>query len=230
MSADKKDIPTPEETDKNTEERLDEEARQKAEEVVAPTGDLPAQAGGADDPEKATPEEEKVKKTAKKAEKKKTEEKAETKKEKDEESAEEEGRTLKKDEYIEGLGRRKRATARVRIYSAEKGKAASNGGFEVNGQSAEDFFVKWQQEVSAEPLERVAMADKLRVTVQVKGGGPTGQAEATRMGLSRALVELEPSFKGKLKRAGFLTRDPREKERKKPGLKKARRAPQFSKR
>jgi len=141
-----------------------------------------------------------------------------------------EARKLKKGEYIEGVGRRKRSTARVRIFSVPAAQSVKAKDFEINEKSGKIFFQDWQHTTALAPLERVGLENAIAMTVKVKGGGITGQAEAVRMGLSRALVELEPSYRGKLKRAGFLTRDPREKERKKYGLKKARRAPQFSKR
>lgn len=139
-------------------------------------------------------------------------------------------RTLKKGEYIEGNGRRKRSSARVRIFESTEANSVSSVDFDVNGKKGKDFFQAWQYKVTVEPLEKTDTLKKLSMSVHVSGGGITGQAEAVRMGLSRALIELEPSFKSKLRRLGFLTRDPREKERKKYGLKKARRAPQFSKR
>lgn len=139
-------------------------------------------------------------------------------------------RTLKKGEYVEGRGRRKRSSARVRIFQSTEVNSVSAADFDVNGKKGRDFFQAWQYKVTVEPLEKTDTLKKLSMSVHVTGGGITGQAEAVRMGLSRALIELEPSYKSKLRRLGYLTRDPREKERKKYGLKKARRAPQFSKR
>ncbi len=212
MPADKNDIPTPEEANKNDAERL-EQAAVDADEVVETAEDaevLVAQEKLEQKTEEpssvAAPEDTKMKEGVP------------------------QGKTLKKGEYIEGLGRRKRATARVRIFSVPAADAVASKDFEINGMQGKEFFQAWQHETVIAPLERSQLIDKIAMTVQVKGGGITGQAEAVRMGLSRALVELEPSLKGKLKRAGFLTRDPREKERKKYGLRKARRAPQFSKR
>lgn len=134
-------------------------------------------------------------------------------------------RTLKSGEYIEAVGRRKRAVARVRIFSSKSAKD-----FTINGTPGAKYFKERYLQRAIEPLERVGLAGKLSLSVRVQGGGTTGQAEAVRMGLSRALDKLDSSFHGKLKRAGYLTRDSREKERRKYGLKKARRAPQFSKR
>ena len=123
-----------------------------------------------------------------------------------------------------GTGRRKTATARTRIY-------AGSGGITVNGRSFEEYFPrKTLQMIIRQPLVLSKLADKLDVRINVAGGGVTGQAEAVRHGISRALLSADPSLRGVLKRAGFLTRDPRMKERKKYGLKAARRAPQFSKR
>lgn len=139
-------------------------------------------------------------------------------------------RTLKKGEYIEGNGRRKRSSARVRIFESTEANSVSSTDFEVNGKKGKDYFQAWQYKVSIEPLEKTDNLKTFSMSVHVSGGGITGQAEAVRMGLSRALIEFDPSLKSKLRRLGYLTRDPREKERKKYGLKKARRAPQFSKR
>jgi len=127
--------------------------------------------------------------------------------------------------YYEAVGRRKSAVARVRIY--EKGK----GSFMVNDKSLKDFFSFFDFENQAiSPLISVGLREKFDVTVKVSGGGLRGQAEAIRHGLSRALVKIDEKNKTILKKQGFLTRDPRKKERKKPGLKRARRAPQWRKR
>jgi len=137
---------------------------------------------------------------------------------------------LKKGEYVEGRGRRKRSSARVRIFSVTEPQSVVGSDFSVNGKNGKDYFQVWQYSLALEPLTKTDLGNKFSMTVHVYGGGITGQAEAVRMGLSRALVSLDPSLKSKLRRYGYLTRDPREKERKKYGLKKARRAPQFSKR
>lgn len=137
---------------------------------------------------------------------------------------------LKKDEYHEGIGRRKRATARVRIYSSTPLQSVEKKSFSVNSQGADKYFGEKYRNVAVSPLKILKLLDKFRLSVQVHGGGTNASAEAIRMGLARALVAIDPSFRKELKRAGYLTRDPREKERKKYGLKKARRAPQWRKR
>lgn len=128
--------------------------------------------------------------------------------------------------YYEGVGRRKTASARVRLYSKDKKK------FVVNGKPLEEYFANKLHliEEARASLELLKMSSKLGVTVQVKGGGATGQAGAIRHASARALVKFNPDFRQKLSRAGHLTRDSRMKERKKPGLKKARKAPQWGKR
>jgi len=132
--------------------------------------------------------------------------------------------------YYEAVGRRKRAVARVRLFTCqpfedEKGKIL------INEKSYFDFFPTLElQQVVASPLLKMKSLNRFEATVKVKGGGLRGQAEAIRHGLARALVKFNPDFSKKLKRAGFLHRDPRKKERKKYGLKKARRAPQWKKR
>lgn len=127
--------------------------------------------------------------------------------------------------YYKGVGRRKTSSARVRVYPEGEGK------FEVNQRSLEDYFSNPSSLKKAKaPLEISGLLSEVRVSVLVEGGGFNGQAEAVRHGLARALVELNPDFKEKMKEYGFLTRDPRMKERKKPGLKGARRAPQWQKR
>ena len=127
-------------------------------------------------------------------------------------------------EFDYGTGRRKNATARTRLY-------AGNGTIEINGRKVEDYFPrKTLQMIIRQPLVLTKLVDKFDVKVNVCGGGVTGQAEAVRHGISRALLGLNAEYRAALKAAGFLTRDPRMKERKKYGLKAARRAPQFSKR
>lgn len=123
-----------------------------------------------------------------------------------------------------GTGRRKKAIARVRIMPG-------TGVMQINKRSLDDFFgLDTLKFIVNQPLVTTDMTGKLDVYVNVRGGGFTGQAGAIRHGISRALVELDAGNKPVLKKAGFLTRDPRMKERKKYGLKKARKAPQFSKR
>lgn len=126
--------------------------------------------------------------------------------------------------YFEGVGRRKRATARVRLYPGD-------GRLVVNDKPLADYFGRRQDQIQAvEPLNATHNEGRYNVSVVVKGGGITGQAQAIRQGLARALQTLDPELRSALREAGFLTRDPREKERKKPGLKKARKAPQYTKR
>ena len=130
-----------------------------------------------------------------------------------------------KKKYFYGTGRRKSSVARVRVY--ENG----TGSITVNGRDTNDYFgLDTLKLVVNQPLVTTAMVGKVDIVVTVCGGGVSGQAGAIRHGISRALVLLNPEFRATLKAAGFMTRDPRMKERKKYGLKAARRAPQFSKR
>lgn len=126
--------------------------------------------------------------------------------------------------YIEAVGRRKTSTARVRIF-------LSGSGVEINGKDQKSYFptVEMQNIISA-PLKEVKKIKDISVSAKINGGGIHSQAEALRHGLSRALVKFDQEFRAKLKKAGFLKRDPRMKERRKFGLKKARKAPQWSKR
>jgi len=125
---------------------------------------------------------------------------------------------------IQTVGRRKRAIARVRL-------VPGSGKYVVNGKTLEDYFPsKVHQQTVAEPFVTVEAGDNFDVLVNIKGGGSTGQAGALRLGIARALLEVDPNMRPALKAAGFLTRDSREKESKKYGLKKARKAPQYSKR
>lgn len=126
--------------------------------------------------------------------------------------------------YYEGLGRRKTAIARVRLYTKKKE-------FLVNEKDYKIYFpiVKLQKTLEV-PFEKMKCLGKFGFTAKVSGGGFNAQAEAIRLGISRALVEFNADFKKRLRRTGFLTRDSRKVERKKYGLKKARRAPQWSKR
>lgn len=123
-----------------------------------------------------------------------------------------------------GTGRRKKAIARVRL-------VPGNGTVNINKRSIDDYFgLDTLKFIVNQPLALTNTADKFDVFVNVKGGGLSGQAGAIRHGIARALVVADAGYKTEIKKAGFLTRDPRMKERKKYGLKKARRAPQFSKR
>jgi small subunit ribosomal protein S9 len=127
--------------------------------------------------------------------------------------------------YYEGLGRRKSATARVRLH------AGGEGQFIINGKVHDNFFGREIDIMRIMlPLQLTQTENQFNVTVLVKGGGITGQADAISMGISRALLKLNPEFRSTLRKAGLLTRDAREKERKKPGLKRARKAPQYTKR
>lgn len=127
--------------------------------------------------------------------------------------------------YWEAVGRRKTAIARVRLFTR------GDKGIWVNDKPADRHFqYPGLQGVVEEPLKKMKSQDRFRVSAKVKGGGIHAQAEAIRHGISRALVKFNPDFRKRLKRAGFLTRDPRMKERKKFGLKGARRAPQWAKR
>ena len=132
---------------------------------------------------------------------------------------------LKKKLQFWGTGRRKKAIARVRLIPG------GNGTIVINDRAFEDYFPQGTlQYIVKQPLVAVDVETKYDVMVNVIGGGYTGQAGAIRLGVARALLEAEENCRPVLKSAGFLTRDPRAKERKKYGLKKARRAPQFSKR
>jgi small subunit ribosomal protein S9 len=128
--------------------------------------------------------------------------------------------------YYEGVGRRKAASARVRLYTDENA-----GQIVVNGRPAEEYFTRLGDlQVVREPLQAVGLEGNFFVSVLVKGGGVTGQADAVRHGVARALLKSDPELRSVLRRGGYLTRDPRVKERKKPGLKRARKAPQYTKR
>jgi len=128
-------------------------------------------------------------------------------------------------QFYEGIGRRKESIARVRVMSGA-------GQFTVNTKSAEEYFTRFGDlqrvfgpfEAAGEPRAH------LDVVVKVSGGGVTGQTDAVAMGVARALILMKPDAKNALRKAGFLSRDPREKERKKPGLKRARKAPTYTKR
>ena len=130
-----------------------------------------------------------------------------------------------KKKYFYGTGRRKSSVARVRVY--ENG----TGAITINGRDINDYFgLETLKLVVRQPLVTTELVDKVDVVVSVCGGGVSGQAGAIRHGIARALLTVNPEYRASLKAAGFLTRDPRMKERKKYGLKAARRAPQFSKR
>ena len=126
--------------------------------------------------------------------------------------------------FFYGTGRRKSSVARVRLYQG-------TGKVTINGRDIDDYFgLETLKLVVRQPLNTTDLLGKVDIVVTVAGGGVSGQAGAIRHGISRALLTLNPEYRASLKAAGFLTRDPRMKERKKYGLKAARRAPQFSKR
>jgi len=133
--------------------------------------------------------------------------------------------TPKPEKYFEAEGRRKTAVARIRLFTlGEKG-------FLVNAKSLQQYFPTFElQQITQASLEKMKCLDKFRVSARVQGGGLHAQAEAIRRGIARALVLFNPDFRKRLKAAGFLRRDPRMRERKKFGLKRARRAPQWQKR
>ena len=125
---------------------------------------------------------------------------------------------------IQTVGRRKEAIVRVRLLPG-------TGQFTLNGRTIEDYFPnKVHQQLIREPFVILEKAEQYDVVGLLHGGGTSGQAGALRLGIARALIEIDPDDRPALKKAGFLTRDPRAKERKKYGLKKARKAPQYSKR
>ena len=127
--------------------------------------------------------------------------------------------------FFEAVGRRKTAVARVHL------QAQASKEFAINGRSLDKYFPAPElQQIALSSLEKMNCRDKFSVTAKVNGGGLHAQAEALRHGIARALTEFNPEFHNQLKKAGFLTRDPRMRERKKFGLKRARRAPQWTKR
>jgi small subunit ribosomal protein S9 len=128
-------------------------------------------------------------------------------------------------DYYEAVGRRKSATARVRLYPGGEGSII------VNERPVTDYFdVEATLARLYAPLRATAMENRFNISAKVNGGGFTGQADAVALGIARALVKADPEVRTLLRRGGFLTRDARVKERKKPGLKRARKAPQYTKR
>ncbi|MEE3848902.1 30S ribosomal protein S9 [Gordonia sp. LSe1-13] len=128
------------------------------------------------------------------------------------------------DRPVQTVGRRKEAVVRVRL-------VPGSGNFDLNGRSLEDYFPnKVHQQLIKAPLVTVERTESFDIFAKLVGGGPSGQAGALRLGIARALIEVTPEDRPALKKAGFLTRDPRAVERKKYGLKKARKASQYSKR
>lgn len=128
-------------------------------------------------------------------------------------------------QYYEGIGRRKAATARVRLYPNGTGNVI------INDKDGRDYLPRaGDYEVMVEPLTLIGQENNYDMTVHVNGGGITGQRDAIKLGVARALLKLDPELRPRLRSAAFLTRDSREKERKKPGLKRARKAPTYTKR
>ena len=131
---------------------------------------------------------------------------------------------MERDSRFQATGKRKRSIARVTLLPGD-------GKFEINGRTIEEFFPRpLHQTMAKQPLTTTGYETSVDVRIRVHGGGIGGQAGAVRHGISRALTEIDPELRGELKRRGFLTRDARVKERRKAGLKKARKKPQFSKR
>jgi len=128
-------------------------------------------------------------------------------------------------QYYEGIGRRKESTARVRVMSG-------SGRFLINDKSLEDYFTRLgDSQAILAPLQASGeKREQLDITVVVRGGGVTGQTSAVQLGVARALIKMNPDLRSLLRKGGFLTRDARIKERKKPGLKRARKAPTYTKR
>jgi small subunit ribosomal protein S9 len=128
-------------------------------------------------------------------------------------------------QYYEGIGRRKESTARVRLMSG-------SGKFVVNEKPAEDYFPRLgDMQAILAPLQTAnENREQLDISVVVKGGGVTGQTSAVQLGVARALLKMNPDLRAAMRKSGFLTRDARIKERKKPGLKRARKAPTYTKR
>jgi small subunit ribosomal protein S9 len=129
-----------------------------------------------------------------------------------------------KGKYIKAIGRRKTASAQVRVYLSGKGEIV------VNGRPVEKYFDEDRAAICVQPLKLTGVGKDVDISVLCKGGGVNSQAEAMRHGLARVLILLDPELNGAIRAKGWMTRDSRKVERKKPGLKKARRAPQWSKR
>lgn len=128
-------------------------------------------------------------------------------------------------QYVFAVGRRKRATARIFMYRE------GGGEIEVNGRPADKYFgTELLRHTARASLEQSPFKKSVRIVVKVQGGGSNGQAEAVRLGITHALLKLDETLRPVFRARGYMTRDPREKERKKPGLKRARRAPQWQKR
>ncbi|PJE57726.1 MAG: 30S ribosomal protein S9 [Candidatus Portnoybacteria bacterium CG10_big_fil_rev_8_21_14_0_10_38_18] len=172
------------------------------------------------------PKKSKTKKSSKAAKKSRKTKVIEPEKEKVVEASTEIGK-----DYFEAVGRRKTAIARVRLFTSNPVNSIGEGNLLINDKPYKNYFPNLLLQKTVEsPLSRLKSMNRFRGTVKVKGGGVSAQAEAIRHGLSRALILFDTNFRKKLKKAGYLTRDSREVERKKFGLKKARRGPQWSKR
>jgi len=141
-------------------------------------------------------------------------------------------KTIPVEKYFQGIGRRKLSVARVKVFIFVAKKASkAEPEIVVNGKPYKEYFTLLElKEIVGSPLKAVSSDGISKVSITVRGGGIRGQAESARLGIARALVLKDQEFKKTLKDLGYLTRDARMVERKKPGLKKARRAPQFSKR
>lgn len=143
----------------------------------------------------------------------------------------EQTKKIKEKKYYEAVGRRKSSIARVRLFTSSPFQSVMEGNLIVNNRPHKEFFpILELQKIVESPLMRLKSLNRFGITVKVKGGGIRGQAGAIRHGIARALVLFDSNFRKKLKKVGYLTRDSRVKERKKFGLKKARRAPQWHKR
>ncbi len=141
------------------------------------------------------------------------------------EAASVDAKTIAAGQFIYAIGRRKSAVAKTKLWLNGKGEIT------VNGRDYKAYFPVYQlQETLIDALRTVGQDGKVTIAIETMGGGQRGQAEAARLGISRALIELNPNYRKSLKKLGYLMRDPREKERKKFGLKKARKAPQWAKR
>ena len=128
-------------------------------------------------------------------------------------------------EYYEAVGRRKTATARVRLFPG------GDGSIVVNEKPADQYFPRGVDMLTLKgPLQATGTEHRFNISVKVNGGGISGQAGAVRLGIARALLKVDPDLRPVLRKGGYLTRDARAKERKKPGLKRARKAPQYTKR
>ena len=133
--------------------------------------------------------------------------------------------TTTTNKYFEAVGRRKTAVARVRMFPGAK------SGYEVNGKSLETYFPTREMQANVtDPITNAKPAEKFNITIKVVGGGISAQSEAARHGIARALLLYDIQLRGKVKKLGYLKRDARAKERRKFGLKKARKSPQWSKR